>query len=71
MYYNIILWDRRRICGPSLCGAYLYTHTRARGRPTAAVAVQITLITELPTKHTTQHISRSGIYTQKPTSPQR
>ena len=28
-YYNIIIWDHRRICGPSLtetslCGAYLY-----------------------------------------------
>jgi len=34
VYYNIIiLWDHRRICGPSLtetslCGVYLYLHLR-------------------------------------------
>ena len=27
-YYNIILRDHRRVCGPSLCGPWLYIHIR-------------------------------------------
>jgi len=51
MYYIIILWDHRRICGPSfsetsLCGAWIYQQTTC-GRPFKVVVSGICLCLQI------------------------